>query len=321
MARDIDSTMQLRQKNKFTLAVRLRRNMWLYVLMLPALALIFVFHYMPIVGILIAFNDFKPNKGFAGIFTSNWVGLQWFIRFFTSFFFARVMSNTFIINILKLLFSFPAPIIFALLLNEVVNKPIKKIVQTVSYLPHFVSWVVVINIMVGLFSPDMGFINSLIKQGGGAAINFMSMHEYFYPMIVGSSVWKSFGFGSIIYLAAIASIDQEMYEAAVIDGCGRLKQVWYITLPSIKQLILMLLILNVGQLINSDFQQIFLYMGSNKSLQNIGQVIDVYVYDVGLASMNMSFATAIGVFKGVVALIMVGGANFISTRLGEESIV
>jgi len=302
------------------LGVRLRRNAWIYAMMTPALLLFLTFSYLPMVGIIISFNDYKINKGFAGIFQSKWVGFQWFTRFFESYYFKRLMVNTLTVNIMKLVIGFPAPILFALLLNEVKNKYYKKVVQTVSYMPHFVSWVVVMQILNGLLSPSQGIINNIIKSFGGEAIYFTNELSWYYPLIIGTSVWKGFGWGSIVYLAAIAGVDVEMYEAAVLDGCGRLKQAWYITLPSIKSLIVMMLILNMGSLINADFQQIFVYVGSNTALYDIADVIDTYVYRIGLSSMKMSYATAIGLFKSVISLIMLTLSDFVSKKLGEDGI-
>lgn len=311
---------QISAESKMPLGVRLRRNAWIYAMMAPALLLFLVFSYLPMVGIIISFNDYKINKGFAGIFQSKWVGFQWFQRFFESYYFKRLMVNTLTVNIMKLIIGFPAPILFALLLNEVRNKYFKKIVQTVSYMPHFVSWVVVMQILNGLLSPTQGVVNNLIKSFGGEAIYFVNEVKYYYPLIIGTAVWKGFGWGSIVYLAAIAGVDVEMYEAAVLDGCSRIKQAWYITLPSIKSLIVMMLILNMGGLINADFQQIFVYVGSNTALYDIADVIDTYVYRIGLSSMKMSYATAIGLFKSVISLIMLTLADFVSKRLGEDGI-
>lgn len=311
---------QISAESKMPLGVRLRRNAWIYAMMTPALLLFLTFSYLPMVGIIISFNDYKINKGFAGIFQSKWVGFQWFTRFFESYYFKRLMVNTLTVNIMKLIIGFPAPILFALLLNEVKNKYYKKVVQTVSYMPHFVSWVVVMQILNGLLSPSQGIINNIIKSFGGEAIYFTNELSWYYPLIIGTSVWKGFGWGSIVYLAAIAGVDVEMYEAAVLDGCGRLKQAWYITLPSIKSLIVMMLILNMGSLINADFQQIFVYVGSNTALYDIADVIDTYVYRIGLSSMKMSYATAIGLFKSVISLIMLTLSDFVSKKLGEDGI-
>ena len=312
---------QLYVERKQSLGVRVRRSAWLYAMMAPALLLFLMFSYLPMVGILISFKDYNIITGFPGIFSSKWVGFQWFKKFFESYYFGRLMYNTLKVNLLKLFFGFPAPIIFALLLNEVRSKPFKKVVQTVSYMPHFVSWVVVMQIINSFLSPTQGIINKWITSMGGKAIYFIAEPSWYFPLIVGSAVWKGFGWGSIIYLAAISGIDMEMYEAAVLDGCSRIKQVWYITLPSIKALIVMMLILNVGQLINADFGQIFIYISGNTKLYDIADVIDTYVYRIGLASTRgMSYATAIGLFKSVISLILLSIADFVSKRLGEEGI-
>lgn len=299
---------------------RIKEHWMYYAMMTPGFAIVLVFAYLPMVGLVIAFNDYNPIFGVSGFWKSEWVGLKWFVKFFKSFFFERLMVNTLLINFTKLLFMFPIPIFFALLLNEVRCRWYKKTIQTVTYLPHFISWVVIVGMMSSMLSPTTGFVNNIIAALGGEKIYFMNSESWFYPLIVGSAVWCNFGWDSIIYLAAISGVDTEMYESAVLDGCSRFKQALYITLPSIKSLIVMMLILKIGGLINADFAQILAYIGNNTALYKIGDVIDTYVYRIGIQNLQLSYATAIGMFKGVIALIMLGGANLLAKKIGEDGV-
>jgi putative aldouronate transport system permease protein len=297
------------------------RNHWqIYLMMIPGLLLVLVFAYLPMFGLVMCFNDFNPALGIRGFWESNWVGFKWFVKFINSFYFERVVGNTLLINLAKLVTGFWVPIAFALLLNEEKSRFIKKSVQTVSYMPYFISWVVTIAMLESLFSPTTGLINNIRTSMGVQSIYYMGREEYFYPLILGSSIWKGFGWSSIIYLAAISGIGTEMYEAAIIDGCSRFKQAWYITLPSIRSLIVMMLLLNIGGLLTSDFQQMFCYIGNNSSLYAIGDVIDTYVYRVGLTEFQLSFGSAVGMFRGVIALILLLGCNWLVKRMGEEGL-
>jgi putative aldouronate transport system permease protein len=301
--------------------LQIARERWrIYAMMLPGLVILILFAYLPMLGLTMCFNDYNPILGIKGFWQSEWVGLKWFEKFITSFYFERLMRNTLLINLAKLGFGFWVPILFALLLNEETNQKLKKTVQTVSYMPYFISWVTVMAMMEALFSPTIGMVNNIRTALGAAPIYFMGKSEYFYPMIVGSSIWKSFGWSSIIYLAAMSGISEEMYEAAELDGCSHMQRAWYITLPTIRPLIVMMLLLNIGGLLGSDFQQIFTYIGSNSSLYEVGDVIATYVYRVGLSGLQLSFGAAVGLFTGVISLILLGGGNFLAKRLGEEGL-
>lgn len=301
--------------------LRIARERWrIYVMMLPGLVVLILFAYLPMFGLTMCFNDYNPILGIRGFWESEWVGLKWFQKFIHSFYFGRLMRNTLLINLAKLGFGFWVPILFALLLNEETNPKFKKVIQTVSYMPYFISWVTVMAMMEALFSPTIGLINNVRTSLGAAPIYYMGKSEYFYPMIVGSSIWKGFGWSSIIYLAAMSSISEEMYEAAELDGCSRVQRAWYITLPSIRPLIVMMLLLNIGGLLGSDFQQIFTYIGSNSSLYEVGDVIATYVYRVGLSGLQLSFGAAVGLFTGVISLVLLGIGNFLAKRLGEEGL-
>lgn len=297
-----------------------RRHWQVYLMMVPGIIILIIFLYLPMLGLTMCFNDFNPILGLRGFWESDWVGLKWFTKFVNSFYFERVMRNTLLMSIAKLLAGFWVPIAFALLLNEERNARIQKVVQTVSYMPHFLSWIVIIALMNALFSPSEGLINNIRTSINLQPIYYMGEEKYFYPMILGSSIWSDFGWSSIIYLAAISGIDQQMYEAAIIDGCSRLKQAWYITLPSIRPLIVMMLLLQIGGLMGSNFDQVFNYIGSNSSLYAIGDVIDTYVYRVGLTEFQLSYGAAVGLFRSVIALILLLSANWFTKRIGDDGL-
>jgi putative aldouronate transport system permease protein len=274
-----------------------------------------IFKYLPIYGIVIAFKDYNF---FDGIKASPWVGLAVFKDVFNTRGFWEVFKNTLVISSLQFAFSFPAPIIFALLLNEVVNLRAKKAFQTISYLPHFVSWVILAGLFTQFLSPSTGPINVLIKALGGKPVFFMADDKWFVPVLVATEVWKSLGWGSIIYLAAISSIDTEMYEAAEIDGAGRWARMRYLTLPSLAPTITIMLILAIGKLVDDNFDQIFnMYC---PAVYKVADVMSTYVYRKGLESMEYSYATAVGLFKNVLAFGMVLGANKLAKRINGSGI-
>ncbi len=313
----MNSTINVRKRSRLSEA---KQHWQIYLMMLPGIVLLILFAYLPMLGLTMCFNDFNPILGIRGFWESEWVGFKWFEKFINSFYFDRVMINTLMMSVAKLLTGFWVPIVFALLLNEERNPAIKKVVQTVSYMPHFLSWIVIIALMNALFSPSEGLVNNIRMSMGLKSIYFMGKEEYFYPMILGSSIWADFGWSSIIYLAAISGIDQQMYEAAIIDGCGRLKQAWYITLPSIGSLIVMMLLLNIGGLLSTNFDQVFNYIGSNSGLYAIGDVIDTYVYRVGLTEFQLSYGAAVGLFRSVIALILLTGSNWVTKRMGADGL-
>ena len=290
-----------------------------YILLLPMLLLVLVFSYLPMYGIVLAFKQYRIIDG---IFGSQWVGFKQFERIFATESFWQVMRNTLEISGLRILFGFPAPIIFAVLLNEIQHNKYKKIVQTVSYLPHFMSWVVIAGIMLQLFSVNSGAINYIIKLLGFEPIMFMSSSAWFRPILISTGIWQSIGWSSIIYLASISGIDPQIYEAAKIDGANRFHMVRYITIPSLYQVMSILLILQIGGILNAGFDQIFnLY---NPMVYNVADILDTYVYRRGFgssgSSADYSFATAVGLFKNVVGFVLVIFANFISNKLTETGI-
>lgn len=289
-----------------------------YLLLLPGLLYLIIFHYIPMFGIIISFKEYQPFMGVEGIFTSEWVGLKHFQKFFNSYYFWDILGNTLAISLLKFIFGFPAPIIFALLLNEVRNKKFMKTVQTISYLPHFLSWVVVSGLLVTLLSTDNGLINIIREAMGKESIMFLGDPKYFRQVLVISDIWKGIGWGSIVYLAAISGVDQEMYEAAYIDGANRWRRIWHITLPSISHIVVIMLIFSVGGLLNAGFEQIFLLY--SPAVYSVEDIIDTFVYREGLQSNNYSYATAVGLFKSLVSMFLLLLTNFIAKRLDQEGI-
>ncbi|NIK77852.1 putative aldouronate transport system permease protein [Paenibacillus castaneae] len=282
----------------------------------PALIFIFVFSYLPMYGVLMAFQDYSLFKGFFG---SQWTGLKHFEAFFHSPDFFRVIRNTIVISLLKLFIGFPAPILLALMLNEVRNMVFKRVIQTISYLPHFLSWVIVSGFTISLLSVDNGSLNILLQSLGltDKPINFLSTPEYFWGIIVTTNLWKEIGFATIVYLAAIAGVDQSMYEAASIDGANKFKQIFLITLPSITPVILIFLILNIGGLLNAGFDDLLL-LGSSPMLRDVADVIDTYAYRVGIINNRFSYAAAVGLFKAIISVGLLTMANYLARRAGSS---
>lgn len=298
---------------------RTARKYWpIYLLVLPSLLYFLIFHYVPMAGLVIAFKKVSPFQGVEGILSAPWVGLTYFKKFFDSYYFGNLMGNTIVISLKRLLWGFPAPILLALLLNELQNQRYKKIVQTVSYLPHFISMVVLAGLVNTLLTTNGGLVNKLIVALGGEPVYFLGQPKYFQGVLVASGVWKEVGWGTIIYLAAMSGIDPALYEAAIVDGAGRFRRMWNITLPGISSIVVIMLILNVGRILNAGFEQILLLY--SPAVYSVADVIDTYVYREGLINLQYSFTTAVGLFKSVVALILVVMANFVANRLGEQGI-
>ena len=290
------------------------RCKYLYLIFLIPFVYYILFQYWPMYGILISFQDYNVVKGILG---SPWVGLKHFEKFLLDPYFWKLVRNTLLINIYSLLWGFPAPIILAILLNELKNEKFKKVIQNISYLPHFISTVVVCGMLVNFLSSD-GMINQLVKVFTGTSIQFLMDPKYFRTIYVASGIWQSVGWNSIIYLAALTSVDAEMYEAALIDGANRWHRIWYITLPSIAPTISIMLIMNLGRLMNLGHEKILLlYTGST---YEVADVISTYVYRRGLLGNDFSYATAVGLFQAIVGVILVTSANQISKKLGETSL-
>ncbi|MEJ8303740.1 ABC transporter permease subunit [Saccharibacillus sacchari] len=305
-----------KNKAKPSLPKRFGRQWDLQLMVLPPLLFIFVFSYIPMYGVLMAFQDYSLFEGFAG---SPWVGFKHFEMFFNAPEFWTVIRNTVVISLLKLLIGFPAPIILALLLNEVRNRAFKKVVQTISYLPHFLSWVIVSGFVMSMLSTENGSVNMLLQNLNliEEPINFLSLPQYFWTILVTTGVWKEIGFASIVYLAAIAGVDPHMHEAAAMDGAGKLRQIFSITLPAIMPVVIVFLILAIGNLLSAGFEDILL-LGSNPVLRDVGDVLDTYVYRTGIQNNRYSYATAAGLFKSLLGVLLLVGANYAARKSGNS---
>jgi putative aldouronate transport system permease protein len=267
-------------------------------------------------GVVFAFQNYSVTRGFFG---SEWVGLEHFKRFFTSLWFGRLFRNTIILALLNLVFYFPAPIILALLLNELKNQVFKRVVQSLTYLPHFLSWVVIVSIFTNLLNIENGAVNVLLRNLGAGPIPFLQLPEWFRPLILIEIIWREIGWGTIIFLAALASVDIELYEAAIVDGAGHWDRLWHITLPGIRSTIVVLFILRMGSFMNTGFEQI--YLMTNSMNREVAEVFDTYVYRVGIQEGQFSYSTAVGLFKSVIGLILVMGSDKLSKKIGEEGIL
>lgn len=292
-----------------------KKNMSLYFILIPGLVYLLIFKYIPMYGLVIAFQNFNIFEGIKG---SEWVGLANFTKLVASDEFWSVFRNTLIISIYKIVILFPLPIMTALLLNEIRHTMYKKTVQTIVYLPHFLSWVVIAGLFINILSPTSGLVNKAINAFGGESINFMMSKEWFRSVLIFTAGWKETGWSTVIYIAAIAGINQDMYEAAALDGAGRVQQMWYITLPAIIPTIVLMLILRLGSILEAGTEQIL--MMYNPTVYEVGDVIGTYVYRMGVGKMEYSFTTAVGLFNSVVGFILIISGNFISRRLTGSSI-
>lgn len=302
---------------KRSLTKRIWLQRYLMILTLPAVLWMILFNYVPMYGVIIAFQEYTPFQGFL---KSPWLGLDNFKELFSDPTFRESVYNTFKISIAKLVFGFPAPIILSLLLNELAFKRFKRIVQSLTYLPYFVSWVLVVGFMYTLLDPETGIISKLLVKLGiiGSDVMLMGDTHSFLTLVVFTEIWKNIGWNSIIYLAAIAGIDPQLYEAAVVDGANRFQRVWHITLPALKPTIVILLILSIGGLVNSNFDQ--MYLMQNSMTQDAANVLAVYSYKTGLVSGRFSYGTAIGLFQSLVAFVLMFIANYSSRKLTKESL-
>lgn len=290
------------------------QNRYVYVMLLPVVAYYFIFHYIPMYGAQIAFKDYSPSLGIIG---SPWIGLQNFIDFFSSYYFWRILWNTLILNILDIIFDFPAPIILALLLNEIRNKAFKRTVQTITYLPHFISLVVICSIILDFLSRD-GIINYALKLLGIGPIPFMTRPEWFRFVFVSTNIWQSIGWGSIVYLAALAGINPELYEAAKIDGANRWRQTWSVTIPSIIPTIVIMFILRIGKIMDINMEKVLLLY--NPTIYETADVISTFVYRKGLLEANYSFSAAVELFNSIINFSLLVLVNKLSRRVSESSL-
>lgn len=307
---------EILKKSKIQLTVEHIQKYWiLYLMMIPATVLLILFTYGPMYGIIMAFQDFTVFKGYTG---SPFVGLKHFQRLFSDPLFYRLFKNTFMVGVLDFLFSFPAPLIFALILNEVRKVRFNSVVQSISYLPHFIPLVVMVGIIFELFG-SYGIINSLLSSLGMEPISFFTKSEWFLPLYIGSGVWKTIGWGSIIYMGALTNIDSTLYEAADMDGANRWHKMWHVTLPSLRPTVVTLFILNAGGIMQVGFEKVFLM--SSPATYEVSDVLSTYVYRQGILNSDFSYSAAVGLFNNIVALLFVLLANKIAKKLGEEGIV
>ncbi|MFD0675895.1 MULTISPECIES: ABC transporter permease [unclassified Paenibacillus] len=310
-----------KEESVHSLAVRKRntrawkRGIPLYLMIFPGLLYFIVFKYIPMGGVIIAFQQFDPFDGFL---KSDWVGLDNFRRLFGEQDFVRLLQNTLLLSCMNLILFFPAPIVLALLLNEARAAWFRKFVQTVVYVPHFLSWVIVVSLTILLFSMQEGGVNKLLINAGFAPIELLTNSDYFRFLYVSQSIWKEAGWSAVIFFAALASIDPTLYEAAVVDGASRWRQLWHITLPGLRTTIIILFILRVGYLMDTSFEHILL-MQNPTNLQ-LSDVFDTYVYRIGILQGDFSYTTTVGLFKSVIGLSLILIVNRIAKKLGEEGV-
>lgn len=296
------------------LARDLKKNKFRYLIILPVIAYYFIFCYKPMYGAIIAFKDYSPALG---IMESPWVGFKHFLAFFDSFYFWRILKNTIVMSLASLIFGFPAPILLALLINEVTNRHYKKFVQTVSYIPHFISLVVVCS-MIKEFTMDSGIINDFLSLFGFDRVTMLNEKQYFVPIYVISNIWQQIGWDSIIYLAALTGVSRDLYEAADLDGASKLKQVFYVTLPGILPTIITMLLLKIGNILNVGYEKVILLY--NEATYETADVISSYVYRKGLQEFDWSFSTAVGLFNSVINFTLLIISNKISKKVSETSL-
>ncbi|MGP4039358.1 ABC transporter permease [Gracilibacillus sp. D59] len=294
---------------------KVKRNKLIYLMILPGIIYFIIYKYLPMYGLIISFQDYKPYLGISG---SEWVGMEHFNRLFLSPEFWMIFKNTLVLFGLQIFIYFPIPIIISLLLNEVRNSFFKRGVQTLIYIPHFMSWVVIVSISYVMLTLDGGIVNAIIESLGFEKINFLLNEEWFRPMYILQVIWREAGWGTIIFLAAITAVDPQLYEAARMDGANRFRQMWHITIPAIRNVIIVLLILKIGDVLELGFEHVYLLL--NSSNRNVAEIFDTYVYVAGLQQGQFSYSTAVGFFKGAVGLAMVVFANWLAKRFNEEGI-
>ncbi|MCR8643071.1 ABC transporter permease subunit [Paenibacillus sp. N1-5-1-14] len=295
--------------------MELWKNKYLYLLALPGLIYFFIFKFIPIGWLPMAFQNYSP---YLGILKSEWVGFEHFARFFGNEDFIILLRNTLAISFFNLLFFFPLPIILALMLNELKNMVFKRFVQSIIYIPHFLSWVIIYGLTYLMLSKSEGLINKIIAAADFARIDFLTTPNFFWGLVTAQVMWKEAGWGTIIFLAAISGVDQQLYEAAKVDGAGRFRQMWHITLPAIRNVIIILFILQLGSVLDTGFEQI--YLMTNGAVSQVADVFDTYVFRVGIKQGQFSYSAAIGLFKSIVGIILIFLVNYGAKRSGEEGV-
>jgi putative aldouronate transport system permease protein len=305
-------------QKKQNFGVYMKRYWQLYVLLFLPMLYLLIFKYVPMIYIQIAFKKYSIVES---VWNMPWAGnngFEYFIKAFNNKDFINALRNTLMLNLLDLVIGFPAPIIFALILNELVFKKFKRVIQTVAYMPHFLSWVIIYGLALQIFAPSNGLINMVLNNFGIEAVPFLNDPKHWVATYIFLGVWQNFGWGSIVYLAAIAGINSELYEAASVDGCGRFKKMWHITLPGIKPTIVVLLVMNLGNILGSGFDRPFAMQ--NNLVMDVAEVISTFVYKNGIQGLQFSLTTAVGFFQSVICVIFLLLANWISRRLGERGI-
>lgn len=305
-------------QSKFNFRVYMKRYWQLYLLLFLPLLYLLIFKYIPMVYMQIAFKKYSIVESVWKMPLAKNHGFEYFIKAFSNKDFLNALRNTLTLNLLDLFLGFPAPIIFALVLNELVFKKFKRVVQTIAYMPHFLSWVIIYGLALQLFAPSTGLVNMVLNNMGFGTVPFLNDGAHWIATYIGLGVWQSFGWNSIIYLAAIAGINSELYEAASVDGAGRFKKMWHITLPGIRPTIVVILIMNMGNILGSGFDRPFALQ--NNLVMNVAEVISTFVYKNGIRGLQFSLTTAVGFFQSVICLIFLLLSNWISRKLGERGI-
>lgn len=304
------------KRNKRNSYIKKLKNYWqIYVLMLVGIIFYIVLKFVPIWGLATAFVDFNIGKG---LLASKFVGLKHFTDFMTSVNFFKILRNTLAISTMDLIFSFPAPIILSILLNEIRNEKFKRITQSIIYMPHFLSWVVIAGLTFFMFSTDVGIVNKFIASTGGQPMPFLTQQEGFWWVLLGQNIWKEIGWGTIVYLAAISQIDQGLYEAAAIDGANRLRQILNVTIPCIVPTIIVLFLMRLGRMMDVSFEQV--WMMSNDMVHNVAETFETYAFRVGVQLGNFSVGSAVGIFKSIIGLTLVVFSNYLIKKSGNEGI-
>ncbi|WDM20530.1 ABC transporter permease [Paenibacillus polymyxa] len=305
------------KKNKRTTEslLRMQKHKLLYLMVLPGLVYFIIFKYFPMGGLVIAFQDYQAFQGITG---SPWVGMKHFIRLFTEPTFFMLLRNTLVLFALNIVIFFPLPIILALMLNEVRKMFFKNIIQTIIYIPHFMSWVIIVSISYVFLTVDGGVVNEMIAALGGEKISFLTSPQWLRTVYIGQVIWKELGWSTIIYLSAITVVDTQLYEAAEMDGAGRLRKTWHVTLPAIRPVIITLLILKIGSTLDLGFEHMYLLLNSLN--REVAEIFDTYIYTAGLKNGQLSFSTTVGLFKGVVGLILIMGSNRLAKKFGEDGV-
>ncbi|WP_053372165.1 ABC transporter permease [Paenibacillus sp. FJAT-27812] len=305
--------------NASSAAKQLRRiatHRYLYIMVLPCLLFFAIFNYIPMAGLLLAFKEYKFNTT---IFNSPWVGMEYFKRFFDDYQSGQLIRNTLVISCMKLLLGMPFPILLALMFNEVRSKWFRGLTQSIMYLPHFLSWVIIVGLMQRIFAPEIGIVNEVIKWFGGDGSTFFAMDaKYFYPMMFWSYIWQTIGWGSIIYYAAITGINPNLFEAAKIDGANKWQEIRYVTLPSIMPTIVIVFILSLGGIMTAGFDQ--LYLMRTPGNMHLSDVLDTYIIRVGIQSAQFGYATAVGLMQGLIGFVLVVLANRVTRKVSDNSL-